>query len=92
MEAHGDLNPHPRRADDAFIEARVSDTGPGFSREYAENGIQPLSSSRAKGLGIGLPYADQSSKPIAAVLWLDKVSQGASIRFTLPISGKCAHD
>ena len=44
----------------------ISDTGPGFSREYDENGIQPLSSSRAKGLGIGLPYADQSSKPIAA--------------------------
>ena len=90
--AGGTIVIEARRADDAFIEARVSDTGPGFSREYVENGIQPLSSSRAKGLGIGLPLCRSIVEAHRGRLWLDKVSQGASIRFTLPIARKCAHD
>jgi anti-sigma regulatory factor (Ser/Thr protein kinase) len=44
-----------RRADDDFIEVHVLDSGPGFPRERIETGPLPLSSSKAYGLGVGLP-------------------------------------
>ena len=75
-----------RRADDAFIEARITDSGPGFSREYLESGILSLSSSRAKGLGIGLPLSRFIIEAHRGRLWLDAASQRASVHFTLPIA------
>jgi two-component system sensor kinase FixL len=75
-----------RRADDAFIEARITDSGPGFSREYLESGILSLSSSRAKGLGIGLPLSRSIIEAHRGRLWLDAASQRASVHFTLPIA------
>ena len=66
-----------RRADDAFIEARITDSGPGFSREYLESGILSLSSSRAKGLGIGLPLSRSIIEADRGRLWLDAASQRA---------------
>jgi signal transduction histidine kinase len=64
-----------RRADDAFIEARITDSGPGFSREYLESGILSLSSSRAKGLGIGLPLSRSIIEAHRGRLWLDAASR-----------------
>ena len=75
-----------RRADDAFIEARITDSGPGFSREYLESGILSLSSGRAKGLGIGLPLSRSIIEAHRGRLWLDAASQRASVHFTLPIA------
>jgi two-component system, LuxR family, sensor kinase FixL len=75
-----------RRADDAFIEASITDSGPGFSREYLESGILSLSSSRAKGLGIGLPLSRSIIEAHRGRLWLDAASQRASVHFTLPIA------
>ena len=74
------------RADDAFIEVRITDSGPGFSREYLESGILSLSSSRAKGLRIGLPLSRSIIEAHRGRLWLDAASQRASVRFTLPIA------
>jgi light-regulated signal transduction histidine kinase (bacteriophytochrome) len=41
---------------------------------------------------IGLPLCRSIVEAHRGRLWLDKVSQGASIRFTRPIARKCAHD
>ena len=73
-------------ADGDFVEIAVVDTGPGFSRDYIDNGILPLSSSKADGLGIGLPLCKTIVEAHGGRLWLDAGSRGASVRFTLPVS------
>jgi two-component system, LuxR family, sensor kinase FixL len=73
-------------ADGDFVEIAVIDSGPGFSRDYIESGILPLSSSKADGLGIGLPLCKTIVEAHGGRLWLDASSRGASVRFTLPVS------
>jgi two-component system, LuxR family, sensor kinase FixL len=68
-----------------FVEIAVIDTGPGFSRDYLENGILPLSSSKADGLGIGLPLCKTIVEAHGGHLWLDASVRGAAVRFTLPV-------
>lgn len=84
-----------KRADDetdgAFIEIAVVDSGPGFSRDYIENGILPLSSSKADGLGIGLPLCKTIVEAHGGRLWLDSGSRGAAVRFTLPVAEQFEH-
>ena len=71
-------------ADREFVEICVVNSGPGFPRERIENGFLPLSSSKADGLGIGLPLCRSIVEAHGGRLWLDAISHGASIRFTLP--------
>jgi C4-dicarboxylate-specific signal transduction histidine kinase len=74
-----------------FVEIEVTDSGPGFPRDYIENGILPLSSSKADGLGIGLPLCKTIVEAHGGRLWLDTRSRGASIRFTLPVAKQSEH-
>jgi two-component system, LuxR family, sensor kinase FixL len=80
-----------KQADAEFVEVRVVDSGPGFSREYIESGFLPLSSSKAEGLGVGLPLCRSIVEAHGGRLWLDAGSPGASVRFTLPIAKKSEH-
>jgi two-component system, LuxR family, sensor kinase FixL len=74
-----------------FVEIGVLDSGPGFSRDYIENGILPLSSSKADGLGIGLPLCKTIVEAHGGRLWLEEGSCGASVRFTLPVAKQFEH-
>ena len=78
-------------ADGEFVEIGVTNSGPGFSRDYIENGILPLSSSKADGLGIGLPLCRTIVEAHGGRLWLDAGSREASVRFTLPIAKQSEH-
>jgi two-component system, LuxR family, sensor kinase FixL len=78
-------------ADGEFIEVRVVDSGPGFLREQIEGGFLPLSSTKADGLGIGLPLSRSIVEAHGGRLWLDASSHGASVCFTLPIAKKSEH-
>jgi two-component system, LuxR family, sensor kinase FixL len=77
--------------DGEFVEIGVTDSGPGFSRDYMVNGILPLSSSKADGLGIGLPLCRTIVESHTGRLWLDADSRGASVRFTLPVAKQSEH-
>jgi C4-dicarboxylate-specific signal transduction histidine kinase len=70
--------------DSDFIEVRMRDTGPGFSREQIKNGFFPLSSSKAEGLGIGLPLCRSIVEAHGGKLCANP--HGASVNFTLPIA------
>jgi signal transduction histidine kinase len=78
-------------ADREFVEVWVVDSGPGFPRERIENGFLPLTSSKADGLGVGLPLCRSIVEAHGGRLWLDAISHGASIRFTLPVGTKSEH-
>jgi two-component system, LuxR family, sensor kinase FixL len=78
-------------ADREFVEVRVVDSGPGFPRERIEHGFLPLSSSKADGLGIGLPLCRSIVEAHGGRMWFDAIPHGASIRLTLPIAAKVEH-
>lgn len=82
--------PHGQ-TDGQFVEIAVIDTGPGFSRDYLENGILPLASSKADGLGIGLPLCKTIVEAHGGRLWLDASVRGAAVRFTLPVVKQSEH-
>jgi two-component system, LuxR family, sensor kinase FixL len=83
---YGSIWIEAKRANDDFIEVRVLDTGPGFSLERIEMGFLPLSSSKPYGLGIGLSLCKSILEAHGGRLWLEQHSDGASVRFTLPIA------
>jgi signal transduction histidine kinase len=70
------------------VEIRVTDSGPGFPAALVESAFLPLSSSKAEGLGIGLPLCKSIVEAHGGRLWLDNGAAGAAIRFTLPIAKK----
>jgi two-component system, LuxR family, sensor kinase FixL len=72
--------------DAEFIEISVVDTGPGFPSALLESAFLPLSSSKAEGLGIGLPLCRSIVEAHGGKLWIDDGSQGGAVHFTLPIA------
>lgn len=75
-----------KAADADFVEIRVTDTGPGFSSQFLENAIVPLSSTKADGLGIGLSLCKSIIEAHGGRFKLEGGTQGAVVRFTLPIA------
>jgi two-component system sensor kinase FixL len=73
-------------ADADFVEVRVEDSGPGFAPSLLENAFLPLSTSKAEGLGIGLPLCRTIVEAHGGRLWLDDTARGGAIRFTLPVA------
>jgi signal transduction histidine kinase len=67
-----------------FVELRVSDTGPGFPPDLAEGAFLPLSSTKAEGLGFGLPLCKSIIEAHGGRLWLGGRAGGAAVHFTLP--------
>jgi C4-dicarboxylate-specific signal transduction histidine kinase len=75
-----------KNLDADYIEVRVVDTGPGFPPQLLESAFLPLSSSKAEGLGIGLPLCRSIVEAHGGKLWLDDSSPGGAVHFTLPIA------
>jgi C4-dicarboxylate-specific signal transduction histidine kinase len=75
-----------RVADAEFVEMRIADTGPGFSRPLLENAFVPLASTKNEGLGIGLSLCKSIIEAHGGHLTLEGSTQGAVVRFTLPIA------
>jgi C4-dicarboxylate-specific signal transduction histidine kinase len=75
-----------KAADADFIELRVTDTGPGFSRQLLDNAFVPLASTKAEGLGIGLALCKSIIEAHGGILKLEGDARGAVVRFTLPIA------
>ena len=69
-----------------FVEVRVADNRTRLSPRLLESAFLPLSSNKAEGLGIGLPLCRSIVEAHGGQLWLDTGTDGAAIRFTLPIA------
>jgi two-component system, LuxR family, sensor kinase FixL len=72
-------------ADDDFIEIRVTDNGPGFPPDLLEDSFLPLSSTKAEGLGFGLPLCKSIVEVHGGRLWFERNPNGAIVHLTLPI-------
>jgi C4-dicarboxylate-specific signal transduction histidine kinase len=68
-----------------FVEIRVSDSGPGFPPDLVENSILPFSTTKAEGLGFGLPLCKSIVEAHGGRLWLNGSAEGAAVHITLPI-------
>jgi two-component system sensor kinase FixL len=73
-----------RRSDDAFIEVRVEDNGPGVSRQRKRRLFTAFASTKAKGSGIGLSICRTIIKQHRGRIWADALPDGTALCFTLP--------
>jgi two-component system sensor kinase FixL len=82
---HGSITVEALAAGAEFVEIRVSDSGPGFSANRLDNPFLPFSSTKAEGLGFGLPLCKSIIEAHGGRLWLDGNARGAAVHFTLPV-------
>ena len=69
-----------------FVEVRVADNGPGFPPHFVDSAFLPLTSTKAEGLGVGLSLCRSIIEAHGGQIWLSSNTDGAAIRFTLPIA------
>jgi two-component system sensor kinase FixL len=70
-----------------FVTIHVADNGPGIDGKVAATLFEPLVSTRAGGLGIGLPLSETIIREHGGTIWLDESSaKGAKFAFTIPVS------
>lgn len=66
----------------------VSDHGPGVARCVRDHLYFPFITTRADGIGLGLPISKSIVEAHGGDLWLDEgEGRGARFRFTLPVAG-----
>jgi two-component system sensor kinase FixL len=68
------------------VELEIRDTGPGFPPELVGAESLPLSSSKAEGLGVGLPLCRSIVEAHGGQLILGGGVDGAVVRITLPVA------
>ncbi|HEX5212052.1 MAG TPA: MASE1 domain-containing protein [Pseudolabrys sp.] len=78
-------------ADADFVAVAVRDSGPGFPPSLKDHPFLPFSTTKAEGLGFGLPLCKSIVEAHGGQLWLDGNSPGAVIRFTLPVAKASDH-
>ncbi len=70
-----------------FVTIHVADNGPGIDPKVAGKLFEPLVSTRAGGLGIGLPLSETIIREHGGTIWLDEsFAKGAKFAFTIPVS------
>jgi signal transduction histidine kinase len=79
--------------DQAQVQLRVRDNGPGFAPEQLGRVFEPFFSTRKGGLGLGLPLCETLAQALGGSLQArnvgasDASSMGAELILTLPLSG-----
>jgi two-component system sensor kinase FixL len=70
-----------------FVTVQVTDNGPGIDPKVAGTLFEPLVSTRAGGLGIGLPLSETIIREHGGTIWLDEIfAKGAKFAFTIPVA------
>ncbi len=82
-----------RRAAAEAVEVSITDSGPGFSKEMLQHVFEPFRTTKAKGLGLGLPICrsiiSMHGGRLAAA---NNHGKGAILRFTLQAQKELHHD
>jgi two-component system sensor histidine kinase TtrS len=76
-----------RSSGNEFVEVTVADTGPGIEPGMTEKLFYPFETSKASGMGMGLPISRTIVEAHGGTLWVDKnYKNGARFCFKLPVS------
>lgn len=73
------------RHDANTVRISVEDEGPGVAPEMAATLFEPLATSKAHGLGLGLPISRTIVEAHGGRLWLEPTARGACFCLTLPV-------
>ena len=78
-----------RRNGDDLIEIGVRDSGPGIPAAIRDRIFSPLFTTKAGGVGMGLPICQSIVEAHGGRLWLvASTEHGSEFRFTLPLAGR----
>jgi len=98
LEAMGAVDEHERQLhvsaaldDEGSVLVKVSDSGPGFAADYAEQVFAAFYTTKATGLGMGLSICRSIIEALGGRLWASANEPcGATVQFTLPVE-QAAH-
>lgn len=78
---------------DETLRLEIADTGPGIGEEEARNIFEPFYTTKAQGLGLGMPYAGKIVEQHGGTISLDShIGEGTTICISLPVVRKEADD
>ena len=77
-------------ADRALVFA-ISDNGPGIAREVHGKLFSPFSTTKPRGLGLGLPLARRAVVDHGGRIDVDTTTHGTTVTITLPLEGRANH-
>ena len=69
----------------------VSDNGPGIAQELRDKLFSPFSTSKPRGLGLGLPLARRAVVDHGGRIDVDTTEHGTTVTITLPLEGRANH-
>jgi len=76
-----------RAKSNGTVECSVHDTGPGIPAQCLSGIFDPFVSTKANGMGMGLPISQTLIETMGGRLWADDHSgKGATFRFTIPVA------
>jgi signal transduction histidine kinase len=74
---------------DALIRCDVSDNGSGLAETVKERLFEPLTSTKATGMGVGLSISKSISEAHCGRIWArSNIHGGAVFSFTLPLAAE----
>lgn len=92
MPAGGTLSITVNRIDDT-LQLEITDTGPGIGEEEAKKIFEPFYTTKAQGLGLGMPYAKKVIDQHGGAISLSsRVGVGTTISVTLPVAQQEVND
>jgi signal transduction histidine kinase len=87
----GTVTVRARQTGDGFVRVAVSDTGPGVPPENVHKIFEPLFTTKARGIGLGLALSKSLAQANGGDLLLVQESgRGATFAFLMPVAGETA--
>ena len=78
---------------DETLRLEITDTGPGIAEDEAKNIFEPFYTTKAQGLGLGMPYAGNIIEQHGGTISLkSRIGEGTTISIALPAAKKEVHD
>jgi len=79
------------RAADGGVQFTVRDTGPGLAPEALDKVFEPFYTTKADGIGIGLPLSRSIADAHGGRLWASAEPEGAAFHLVLPAAQELEH-
>jgi signal transduction histidine kinase len=77
------------RRDEYFVKVEIRDTGAGMSTEQLSRALKPFHTTKAQGLGVGLPLARRIVERMGGRIRLSsRLGEGTTVELDLPAAGR----